>query len=58
MRHFVATLVIIAHLAFMWVTQTMGGIHFSIARHWQPLMDYRFQNLSLAVATAPSDEES
>ena len=27
-----------AHLAFMWVTQTMGGIHFSIARHWQPLM--------------------
>lgn len=22
----------------MWVTQTMGGIHFSIARHWQPLM--------------------
>ena len=34
----IATLVIIAHLAFMWVTQTMGGIHFSIARHWQPLM--------------------
>ncbi len=22
----------------MWVTQTMGGTHFSIARHWQPLM--------------------
>ena len=34
----IAILVIIAHLAFMWVTQTMVGIHFSIARHWQPLI--------------------
>ena len=32
------TLAIFAHLLFTWFTQVMAGLHFSIARHWQPLL--------------------
>ncbi|MCU4359506.1 rod shape-determining protein MreD [Acinetobacter ursingii] len=34
----IVILALIAHLFFMWMAQIMGGFHFSIARHWQPLM--------------------
>ena len=34
----IASLAIIAHLTFMWVAQIMGGIHFSLTRHWQPII--------------------
>lgn len=34
----ISTLAVFAHLTFMWLTQTMGGIHFSLARHWQPMI--------------------
>lgn len=33
----IAALAIIAHILFLWVSQTIAGTHFSIARHWQPV---------------------
>ena len=34
----IAVIAIVAHLTFLWISQTISGIHFSIARHWQPLV--------------------
>ncbi|MCR4531479.1 MAG: rod shape-determining protein MreD [Proteobacteria bacterium] len=34
----IAALTVIAHILFLWVSQTIAGTHFSIARHWQPVM--------------------
>lgn len=34
----IAVLAIIAHLTFLWMSQTISSTHFSIARHWQPLV--------------------
>lgn len=34
----IATLAILAHLLFILIAQGMAGIHFSITRHWQPLL--------------------
>lgn len=34
----IAAMAIVAHLFFIWMSQTMGGVQFSIARHWQPLL--------------------
>ncbi|MGH1401057.1 MAG: rod shape-determining protein MreD [Acinetobacter tandoii] len=34
----IAALAILAYLFMMWVAQIMGGIQFSFARHWQPLL--------------------
>jgi rod shape-determining protein MreD len=34
----IAILAIIAHLLFLWISQTISGTHFSIARHWQPIL--------------------
>ncbi len=34
----IAALAVIAHILFLWVSQTIAGTHFSIARHWQPVM--------------------
>jgi len=33
----IATLAVIAHITFLWISQTISGTHFTIARHWQPL---------------------
>ncbi len=34
----IASLAILAHLFFVWLSQVMSGIHFSFARHWLPLL--------------------
>lgn len=34
----IAALTVIAHILFLWVSQTIASTHFSIARHWQPVM--------------------
>ena len=34
----IAILAITAHLLFLWISQTISGTHFSIARHWQPIL--------------------
>lgn len=34
----IASIAILAHLFFIWIAQVMSGVHFSIARHWQPLL--------------------
>ena len=34
----IAVIAIVAHLAFFWVSQTISGVHFSITRHWQPML--------------------
>ncbi|ENX09947.1 MULTISPECIES: rod shape-determining protein MreD [Acinetobacter] len=34
----IAVLAIVAHITFLWISQTIAGTHFSIARHWQPVV--------------------
>ena len=34
----IAVIAIVAHIAFLWLSQTIAGIHFSITRHWQPML--------------------
>ncbi|MEJ2898264.1 rod shape-determining protein MreD [Acinetobacter sp. NS-4] len=34
----ISFLAVLAHLFLTWVLQIMGGLQFSIARHWQPLL--------------------
>ena len=34
----IASLATVAHLFFIWIAQIMSGVHFSFARHWQPLL--------------------
>lgn len=34
----VTSLGVVAHLLLQWLMQIMGGLDFSIARHWQPLL--------------------
>ncbi|MGE8558026.1 MULTISPECIES: rod shape-determining protein MreD [unclassified Acinetobacter] len=34
----ISFLVVLAHLFLTWVLQIMGGLQFSITRHWQPLL--------------------
>ena len=34
----IVLLALIAHLFFIWMALIMAGFHFSIARHWQPLV--------------------
>ena len=34
----ISFLAVLAHLFMTWVAQIMGGLQFSIARHWQPLL--------------------
>lgn len=34
----IVTLAILVHLILMLMAQVMTGVHFSIARHWQPLL--------------------
>lgn len=34
----IATIALVVHLLFLWFAQIMGDFHFSIARHWQPLL--------------------
>lgn len=34
----IVILALIAHLFLLWMAQIMGEVHFSIARHWQPLL--------------------
>lgn len=33
----ISFLAVLAHLLMTWIAQTMGGLQFSITRHWQPL---------------------
>ena len=35
-------LAVLAHLLMTWMAQIMGGVQFSIARHWQPLVSSTF----------------
>ena len=34
----IASIAVLAHLFFAWMAQVMSGVHFSLARHWQPLL--------------------
>lgn len=34
----ISFLAVLAHLFITWIAQIMGGLQFSIARHWQPLL--------------------
>ncbi|MFD1436947.1 rod shape-determining protein MreD [Acinetobacter terrae] len=34
----ISFLAVLAHLFMTWIAQIMGGMQFSIARHWQPLV--------------------
>ena len=34
----IAVIAIVAHITFLWISQTIAGTHFSIARHWQPVV--------------------
>lgn len=34
----ICSLAVVAHLMIVWLSQVMSGIHFSFARHWQPLL--------------------
>ncbi|WP_425917198.1 rod shape-determining protein MreD [Acinetobacter sp. TSRC1-2] len=34
----ISFLAVLAHLFMTWMAQIMGGLQFSIARHWQPLV--------------------
>ncbi|WP_374663275.1 rod shape-determining protein MreD [Acinetobacter sp.] len=34
----IASIAVLAHLFFVWIAQVMSGVHFSFARHWQPLL--------------------
>ena len=34
----ISEIAILAHLFFIWIAQVMSGVHFSFARHWQPLL--------------------
>ena len=34
----ISFLAVLAHLFITWIAQSMGGLQFSIARHWQPLL--------------------
>ncbi|WP_374574838.1 rod shape-determining protein MreD [Acinetobacter sp.] len=34
----IASIAVLAHLFFAWMAQAMSGVHFSLARHWQPLL--------------------
>lgn len=34
----IAVIAIVAHIAFLWLSQTISGTHFSITRHWQPML--------------------
>ena len=34
----ISTLAVLAHLIVVWLGQVMSGVHFSFARHWQPLL--------------------
>ena len=34
----ISFLAVMAHLFVIWIAQTMGGLQFSITRHWQPLL--------------------
>ncbi|MCW8038914.1 rod shape-determining protein MreD [Acinetobacter entericus] len=34
----ISSIAILAHLFFIWIAQVMSGVHFSFARHWQPLL--------------------
>ena len=34
----ISAIAILAHLFFIWIAQVMSGVHFSFARHWQPLL--------------------
>ncbi|MGE8560544.1 MAG: rod shape-determining protein MreD [Acinetobacter sp.] len=34
----ISCLAVLAHLFITWIAQIMGGLQFSITRHWQPLL--------------------
>ncbi len=34
----IAAMAILAHLFFIWMARIMGGVQFSLAQHWQPLL--------------------
>ncbi|NAR56534.1 rod shape-determining protein MreD [Acinetobacter haemolyticus] len=34
----IASIAIVMHITFLWMCQTITGMHFSLARHWQPLI--------------------
>lgn len=34
----ISFLVVLAHLFLTWILQIMGGLQFSLTRHWQPLL--------------------
>lgn len=34
----ISTLAILAHLVLMLIAQVVAGVHFSLTRHWQPLL--------------------
>ena len=34
----IAIISIVSHSAFIWISQTISGINFSMARHWQPML--------------------
>ena len=34
----IAVIAIVTHIIFLWISQTIAGTHFSIARHWQPVL--------------------
>lgn len=34
----IAIIAIVSHSAFIWMSQTISGINFSMARHWQPML--------------------
>ena len=34
----IVVIALVAHIAFLWLSQTMASTHFSITRHWQPLL--------------------
>ncbi|WP_445116285.1 rod shape-determining protein MreD [Acinetobacter sp. WZC-1] len=38
----IAAFAIVAHLLFMFMAQVISGVHFPIARHWQPLLTSLF----------------
>lgn len=38
----ISSLAVLGHLFMIWMAQIMGGMQFSIARHWQPLISSVF----------------
>lgn len=38
----ISFMAVLAHLFMTWIAQIMGGMQFSIARHWQPLLSSIF----------------